>query len=372
MNALSEALLVLKTTAPQYFKEATDHTIRNRLILKILQSQGNIVMNVKSPKKIWDVEVKENVIRALGSTSRHVFEEVDPYVQMEITHAELEGTDIMKRRFQMINSNSPHAIVDEAGKKMDRLVKSLTRSLNKQFYVDASTGVNVDLMTGIQSFLKPNTAGFAAGDLVADPDPAATYGGQSVGLAQLGGQWSTDLGVGSFPNTALANDWPFGSGDPEYDWNSPKIFNTAADVKGDAGWENNCLKLMRRMSDVLESTGGEGAAPVVQLLGLDYYNDFKDKLEQRERLYISDYAKSLGFPDVMTYEGAVVLKDFDCPSSKGFAVNPNHMCLYSVHDQLFFTDSDWSTESQLSAFLVGFLGNYCWTPKLTGMYADLG
>lgn len=367
MNALAEALSILKITTPEYFKEATDHTIRNRLILKILQSQGNIMMNVKTPEKKWVVEVREPEVRALGSTSRHVFRGNDVHETMSICHAELESTDIMKRRDQMINSNSPNAIVDEVGEKMDRLVKVMTRTLNKQFYIDNSTGINVDMMTGIESFIRP--AAIAPGDLAAIPDAGTTYGGKSVEIGSLGGAWSTDLATP--PNTAAATDWPFGSGDPEYDWNTPKMFNTNATVGTDTGWDNNCLKLMRRMGDVLESTGGDGAAPVVQLLGLDYYSQFKDKLEERERLYISDYAKSLGFPDTMVYEGAVVVKDFDCPSSKGYAVNPNHMCLYSVHDQLFFTDADWSTESQLSAFLVGFLGNYCWTPKYTGAYLAL-
>lgn len=368
MSAVNEALVTLKTTAPGYFKEATDHTIRGRLILKILESQGNILLNQKVPKFIWDVEVREPKIRALGGGDRHVFDETDAYEQLEIDHAELEGTDIMKRRFQMINSNSPHALVDEAGKKMDRLVKSLTRKLNTQFFVDNTGGQTANMLTGIKSFMKPNA--ITAGDLVAIPISGTTYGGKSIELGSLGGQWSTDLATS--PNTAAATDWPFGSGASEYDYNTPKMFNDSASIGGEAGWVNNCLKVMRRMTNVLESTGGQGSAPVVHCLGVDKYSLFQDKLESRERLYISDYAKSLGFPNVLQYQEAVVIKEHDCPSDEGYALNPNTMALYSVHDQLFFTDSDWSTESQLSAFLVGFLGNYCWTPKYTGAYLTLG
>ena len=364
MNALAEALLTLKTTAPGYFKEATDHTIRGRMVLKVLETQGNIILNMKAPTMTWDVEVREPKVRALGGNDRHVFNETDAYEQLTISHAELETTDIMKRRFQMINSNSPNAIVDEAGKKMDRLVRSMTRKLNSQFYVDNSSGANVQMLTGIRSFMNPDTP--AAADSVLVPTAGITYGGKSVVIGALGGQWSTDLAVS--PNAATATDWPFGQGSAEYSYNTPIMFNINGTIAGSTGWSNNCLKSMRRMANVLVSTGGDGAAPVMELLGLDLYSEFQDKLEEKERTQISDYARSLGFPNVITYGDAVIVKDYDCPSGAGYAVNPNHMALYSVHDQLFFTDSDWSTESQLSAFLVGFLGNYCWTPKYTGAF----
>lgn len=367
MNALAEALQTIKTTAPLYFKDATDHTIRGRLILKILKERGNVIMNMKAPQMLWDIEVREPKVRALGGGDRHTFNETDAFEQLVIDHAELESTDIMKRRFQMINSNSPNAIVDEVGKKMDRIVKALTRKLNAQFYVDNTTGQNTNMLTGLGSFVKPAT--ITSGDLVAIPASGATYGGKSIELGSLGGQWSATLGTS--PNTAAATDWPFGSGSSEYDYNTPKLFNTSATVGGDAGWANNCLKLMRRMTNVLESTGGQGAAPVVHLMGSDKYSEFQDKLEEKERTYISDYAKSLGFPSILQYQEAVVVKEYDCPADRAFAVNPEHMALYSVHDELFFTDSDWSTESQLSAFLGGFLGNFCWTPKYVGAYLDL-
>ena len=366
-QALKEALLTIKATAPKYFAEATDHTIRRRLLLKMIQQGGNLMFNVRTPKLVWDIEVREPKVRVLSGGQRSVFNQTDAYEQLEIDHAELEATDTLDRRTQMINDNSPQQIIDLAGTKMDKLVRTMTRKINSQFYVDNSSGTNVGMMTGIRSIIKP--ASITPGDLVAIPASGSEYGGKSLELASLGGRWSTKMTTS--PNTAAATDWPFGQGSSEYDYNTPKMFNTTATFNGDAGWSNNCLKVMRRMASTITSTGGEGVAPIAHLLGIDLYNEFKDKLEERERLYVSDYAKSLGFPDVMSYEGAVVTQDFDCPASEGYALNPNEIGLYSVHDQLFFTDGGWETPEQSTLFLVGFLGNWVWTPKYVGAYLAL-
>jgi hypothetical protein len=366
VNAIAEALAALKVTVPAYFKEATDHTIRNRLLLKLMEIQGNVILNMKAPEMVWDIEVREPKVRAITGSDRHVWDETQVYEQLRISHAELESTDTMRRRFQMINSDSPQAIVDEAGKKMDRLVRAMTRKLNGQFYIDNS-GANSQYMTGIKSFLKGDTPGSPSTEWIMKPTAGTTYGGLSIALGAIGGTWSNNIGSGR-PCAALLTDWPLGSGSSDYDYNSPKIMNVSASIGASTGWAANCLKAMRRMTQSIRHTGGEGAAPVVQLLSQELYSAVEDRLEERERTRVSDYASNLGFPDTLTYGGSLITSDFDCPAGQGFAINPSTSALYSVHSDLFFTDTDWSTESQLSQFLVGFLGNYVHQPKYTGAY----
>ena len=363
MSATAEALASLKVTIPAYFREATDHTIRRRLLLKLLDIQGNVVRNVQTPKFFWDIEVREAKVRALGGSDRHVWDENDVHEQLWLDHAELEATDVMRRRFQMLNTGSPQAIVQEAGKKMDRLVKSMTRRLNAQFYIDNS-GTQSNMLTGVGSFLKYQTPNPA--DWILIPQVGTSYGGMSIELGVLGGNWSSDLPTP--PSSVLGNDWPDGQGSPEYDYNAPKMMNVNGPIGGSTGWANNALKAIRRMTQRIKSTGGEGETPVLQLMDNEMYSQVEDLLEQRERLRISDYAAKLGFPDTLTYGGSLLSTDFDCPAGQGYAINPEHTILYTVHSDLFFTDTDWSTESQLSQFLVGFLGNYAHTPKYTGAY----
>lgn len=373
MAALNEALQVMKNTAPQYFKEATDHTIRGRLILAMMESQGNIVLNVKAPEFIWNIQVREPKARILGSGQRHVFNNTDMYEQLNIEHSEYEVAEAIDRRTQMINSNSPNALVDLAGQRLDACLKTCTRKLNDFFFADNTSGINVGKPTGLKSFIKP--ASPSANDVIAIPDTGVTYGGKSIELGSLGGNWSSDYSPP--PNVAAATDWPWGTGASEYDYNTPKIFRTNAgantsfpNISGNT-WKDNCLHFMRRASGILRSSTGEGGAPVVHLLGLEKYHEMEDKLEARERTRVSDYTKTLGFPDVLTYSDAVVTREYSCPPDEGFALNPNDCALYSVHDQLFFTDQSWESLEQMSTFLVGFLGNYCWTPRSVAAYLEL-
>lgn len=366
-EALKEALLTIKTTAPKYLRGAEDHTIRKRLLLKILQMSGNIIYNVKTPSLYWDVEVREPKVRVLNGGQRHVFDQTDAYEQLVTDHAELEATDSLPRRQQMINSDSPQQIIDLAGTKMQKLVRKMSRMLNSQFYADNTGGATTGMMTGIESLVKPTAV---TGKEIFLPAAGSTYGGKSLELGAYGGTWSAKRATS--PSSA-ANDWPYGQGSSEYDWNTPKYLNTDATLgNGGAGWQNNCLHAIRRMSDVLMSTGGEGDAPAVHLLGLDLLQQVKDKLESRERLYVSDYTKSLGFPNTLEYEGAVITHDFDCPADRGYAINPNELALYSVHDQLFFSNASWETLEQASVMLVGFLGNWRWVPKCVGAYVNEG
>lgn len=367
MTALAEALQLMKSTAPQYFKEATDATIRGRLVLAMMESQGNIVKNVKASKMIWPVTIREPKARILSGGGGHVFVNTDTEELLEIDHAEFEVAEALPRRTQMINSDSPNALVDLAGDKLDKCLKTCTRKLNDFFFCDNTTGINVGKPTGIGSFTKPNTPNVA--DTVFVPVPGSTYAGKSTELGSLGGGWSDDLAVS--PNAAAATDWPWGTGASEYDWNTPKMFRINGTFSGSTGWANNCLKVMRRSAAVLKSTTGEGGAPVAQLLGLELYSEVEDKLETREQIRVSDYAKSLGFPDVISYGESVLMKDYSCPTRQGYGINPNECCLYSVHNELFFTDQSWESLHQMSTFLVGFLGNYCWTPRSVAAYLEL-
>jgi hypothetical protein len=146
------------------------------------------------------------------------------------------------------------------------------------------------------------------------------------------------------------------------------MIRTNAAIGGSTGWDANCLKAIRRMGQMIRHTGGEGNSPIVQLFSQELYSQVEDELEKRERTRVSDYASNLGFPETLTYSGSLLTTDYDCPAGKGYAINPATCALYSVHSDLFFTDADWSTESQLSQFLVGFLGNYVHQPKYTGAY----
>jgi hypothetical protein len=121
----------------------------------------------------------------------------------------------------------------------------------------------------------------------------------------------------------------------------------------------------------MEALSGSGMIPTLHLLAPDMYATFLDSLVSRERLQISNYASSLGFPNTMEFEGAMLQKDYDCPAGRGYGINPKEMALYTLDDQLFYIDGpEWSIHAQAFVMLVGFMGNLRWNPKHFSEYAS--
>lgn len=91
MSYFDNAMLAVKTTAPQLMKEATDMTLRRRLILKMLQESGNIIFNWRSPSMEWKVKVRTPKARAMTSGQRSIFKMHDAYESLTISPSPLEN-----------------------------------------------------------------------------------------------------------------------------------------------------------------------------------------------------------------------------------------------------------------------------------------
>lgn len=354
----------IKNTAPKYLPNAVNQTLRDRFLLSYLQKAGRFIFNEGGVSCTWNVTVRQPEIRSTRG-QRAQFVGSDTKEQLTISHAQLEGTDALDRNTLMVNSG-PTAIVKLIETKLDELVTSLADKLCNQIYVDNAS--DSAQLTGLQSIMKGVVG--ANTDRMAVPAPGTTYGGKSMVLGALGGKWTSALGVARH-NTSILTDWPEGTGDSQYDYLAPKMFNYGGDWSaGTEDWANNCEKLLRRAKVAIRALGGAGTAPAVGVFSPEMYNELMDSIQTRERLSISDYASDLGFGDTMSYDGMVLAFDYDCPANKGYAINPQEMALYSVHDQLMYTDGPtWDTREQAYLFLVGFLGNLRWNPKHFAQFA---
>ena len=141
--ALREAYQVIQATAPQFFKGATDHTIRERPLLKMIQQSGNMIMNLRAPKHVWKVMVRQPKPKIIENGSVLDFGENKVYETLEMGHVEVMVTDSMGRRDQMINASSPNQVIDIIGAKYDELVKIMSRMISEQFYADGSAGTQL-------------------------------------------------------------------------------------------------------------------------------------------------------------------------------------------------------------------------------------
>jgi hypothetical protein len=360
----------IKATTEKYLKNYVDLTVRQRFILAYLQKTGRIMTGESGTELVWTVKARRPSVNTSGG-SRREFKMTDTKETLRTGYGHFVSTNMLDNLSLQINKGEQQIIslVDEMGKEC---ASAIGESLGAGFFVDGSSDANQ--VTGIQEIIRPQVG--ANTDRIAVPASGATYAGKSMVLGALGGKWSKNLGAGNYYNTVLGanlqNDWPEGSGDPQYDYLSSKMFNyTGAWSSGTNNWEVNCEKLLRRGHTAINTLGGEGMHPTVHVMSSGMYNQFQDSVQDRERLSLSDYAAKLGFPDTMQYSGALLAVDFDCPAGEAFSFNPQEMALCSVNDQLFYTDGPtWSITEGAYLFLIGFLGNYRWNPKYIASYGS--
>jgi len=364
--AIPSTILAIKNTAPKYLQGVTDQTVRNRFLLAYLEREGRILYNENAPQHIWLVKAREPEVENGGGGSPVVFKTHDVHEQLSISHCQMQATNALDHKTYLIN-RSPTQIANLTETLLKDLTTVITRKIGDSLYSDNSSDSTV--ITGIRSIMQPH-ASTASGDLIAPPSATATYGGKLMKLGALGGRWS-NRGSG-YMSSVLNNDWPNGNGDSQYDYLAPKMWQYTGNWQsGTNNWATNGERIMRRSRVAMDTLGGEGMTPSVHVLATDLYNQFLDNLVARERLYVSDYAKSLGFPTVMEFEGAMVTTDYACPSGRGYGINPKEMALYSMTDQLFFIDGpEWSIHAQAFVMLVGFIGNVRWNPKHFSEYAQ--
>ena len=64
----NEWIGVVTTTAPKYIKGASDATIRERLLLAMMENRGLITYNNEGTDLKWDVQFAEPPVESYGSS----------------------------------------------------------------------------------------------------------------------------------------------------------------------------------------------------------------------------------------------------------------------------------------------------------------
>ena len=355
----------ITNTAPSFLKGAIDLTARNYFILSWVLEHGRVLTNASGYDLNWNVTAREPEIHTTRG-QRQEFVASDTEEQLTINHAKLRGSEVLDEDTLLVNDGQA-AIVKLADRKVKGLADSMCRRMNGQFYNDDQIDPNG--CTGLLSLFRPLVG--AATDLMAVPQVGSTYGGRAMHLGALGGRWDANLGPAR-KNTAILEDWPDGSGDSEFDYLSPKMFNYSGSWStGTNNWQTNCEKVLRRSCLYIDHLGGKGAAPMLALMGPSLAAELRDKLEEKDRLRPSDYADKVGLPGrLLEYEDMVISTDFHCPTDRAYCINSEMMELYTLTPDLFWLDGpEWSIRDEAYLMALKFKGNFRWKPKY---FSELG
>ena len=120
----NEGILAVKATAPKYLKGASDQTIRQRVLLSMLDSRGQLKFNVDGhTESNWLIQVRDPQIRQYGDSARQNFTEHDAYESLQIDVRGYIGTDKLSHRTGLLNRGKL-AIVNHYDEKLKILMKT--------------------------------------------------------------------------------------------------------------------------------------------------------------------------------------------------------------------------------------------------------
>jgi hypothetical protein len=364
----SEFVGIINSTMPKYMKGASDLTLRSRLMLALLRQKGRIQYNGSGDECRWQVEFSQPPVEAYGDGGTIDFANHDAFRQLSIDWRGYNATDAISMKQGAMNSGM-EALINLFATKQSRLMKSITNTFNGELFKDGEEAGRGNAVHGLETFMGAGAC--AAGDIVAQPSDTYGLGALSTALGNQGGTWTSVLTTS--PNATVAKDWPYGSGNAEFDFLSPKLVNWSSTNWGTGGstqWEDNCWRAIGAMITFLTVTNSQEGMPDICLLASNLMQGYKNHNEVIRRIEIPhSAANDLGFKgNTLNQDGCAIQPDFDCPANTGYCLNLDKMTLISLMPDLFWTKgptedprTNWST-----IWGTGFFGNAQYSPKHFG------
>lgn len=359
---------IVVATAKEYLKGAADNTLRDHPLLALLQKYGRIKTNQKGIDRTWNVQFAEHAFNDYGDMAALNFARTDLYKQANFDVRMYVATDAVSYK-EAEMCDGPVAIVNRFKETIPKLIKSATNRLPRELFVDGYAAGNGNRLCGLESAFGLAAGGTVAGDWIAKNDD--TYMGLSTAVGAEGGSWDANLATALRPNASIAKDWPYGKGDPEFHYWTPRVINyTSTAWTGSAGtWATTGRDAVRRGLSTATHGGGKASKPGIVLLATDLIDDFKKQNDGKIQINTpSKEMEDLGFPDAMTFEGASLMADCDVPAGSGYALNVNEMELLITTDDLFFTKGP-TLDDLVYKFICGLIGNMRFNPKYQAKFA---
>ncbi len=374
-----EHINVIRGAAPTYMKGFSDLTHRGHILLALMKQHGMIETGAQDHARIWQVQAYEPDIRVGSDTTRQTFQNHNPYKQAQVDVRDYVGTDLLTEA-QYKKTRGRTQLINHYDQKLKNLGTAAVRRIQEWIYRD---GDSADYLDGFQGF--ESCLGDDGGTLVTEKiaAPSDTYGGLSTALGALGGSWSTDIASADRYNAGLANDFPYGQGDTEYDYFSPLLVNWGSSAWTTAGnWSDNCNEVIRFASTVMRSRNGYMNAdglPMITMLAPNLYEEAENFFDDRFRIIQPYTGGDLGFNQkTLDLNGTVLTPDYAVPANTGYGVCPAHMeaffleCIHNaIEDSIIDSEGPvWSIERAAWLYRITIFGNLRMQPKFMVKFAN--
>jgi len=346
-------------------KELTDLTVRTQIGLKLIEKAGNIKLGVDgSFEAQYPVDWKDAPVTSLGYGGQATYAPRDYTKLATMDWRGYLSTDMMHVKEQAELGGSTARFVDRYARVVPKMLKGIRKKIGLELYINGATSGNEDRFEGIETFCTTTGNTPLVADLVAKP--TGTYHGLSTTPGAYG-SWSSDKTTS--PSTVdIATDWPEGTGDPEYDYWTPKLVNwssTAWPSGTNNTWADTGSYVLRRTAQWLLQTAGIEGDTLLALLNGELLTGFKDAQEPKLRtLAQHPQARDLGFPNVLEYDGMMLKAEYGVPVNTGYVLNIDEVELQILKKE-FITNVGplFDPDSLAYKWAAYTFGNYKFIPK---------
>jgi hypothetical protein len=316
-------------TASTIYRDATDVTIRNRLVMAYLEKEGRIDRNFEGKDMNWNMDYKQLIAQPYTRQQLNFNDDnfLLPATQAPVFWISTSGMDWIDKRI----NTGPTMIIDNFRARSGKLLQAMNTKLYKDFYSD--NAVNTTGVTGIMTMFKRNVSNMVCtnADRVAVPISGTLIHGLSLQPQAYGGSWSNNLPQLLQPSTVLGSDWPDGQGDASqlYDVTTPRLYNwntnqwlNPGDPPANGTWRQNCLSELMHANTDLKQNSIKTMMPTVHICGSTMMTDVKEQLRVsfRDTMVNTKAQEDLGYYDAYNLEGAAIDLDYEAPANYTISV----------------------------------------------------
>lgn len=336
----------LATTTNDFIKGAEDAITRNRKLMALLRSRGQITYGHEGTNCDWGIEFRRGDMQQY--TGSMTFAPVDRHKRGILRWGGYVSTDMIQKREMLINKGKAALI-----KVYSDLAKKVRSDIEQKFpdeiiTADGNAAGSEQRIHGLESIF--SISGAATNGYVGVNND--TYAGLSTAVGNYGGNWDTSGG-----NTI----WPRGMGDDHYDFHTPIVVlvdNTTGFGTG-ASWANNSEESLRFGIDHSQRNATMDGQLDLILLDREWFRVFKDTQTSKERINVTSESTlyKLGFRDIFNFDGIDVTKEWSVPVNTGYGLSMGQMELRSLQEELLDVYDDYDHATHSHRFSCDFHGN---------------
>lgn len=345
------------TTITKHLREVQENVMDNQIITAMLQKKGTVSYNHSGKNFDWPVRKSRSALIPYGDMQAIIPERVNRYETATLDWRGYVMPQLVSKMDKLQNRGK-EAIVNFVGQVVDKIIDDIKSGFAAELYLDGNAAGREKAIHGFKSWL-----GNTGSDQYTAPSD--TYAGLSTVLANYGG-------------SVISGTYPFGKFDAEYKFWSPLIVNyTHANWGATATWAANCIEALRKgihgQIGLRGSTDGKIDCVVCTS---SMYTDFLNQLDEKERIIVernktNSPLVSLGFGQVVNFDGVDITADNDCPATEAYGINFGSLELLSMQSQLFVPTKDFDFTTLSDQYAVDFMGNMKGNPAQMVFWNDI-